>query len=321
MRQEKITKMWKDVKAKDGFRKFLTYLVFVVIAALFWWILALNDNIQDDVEVRLNVFNVPDSVTFISDLPTDIHVMVKDKGTNLWRNGVFGKTTLDLNFREYAQDGVMVVNAGEMTACLKKTFGQSAVIISSSLDSLRFAYTTLPGKRVPVEVVADLTTSAGKVISGKPKVTPSAVTVYSTRDVLDTITRVFTDKLRVGSLEEPAKFTVKLRKLPGAKTEPSTVEVAVNVEPLVRKQVAVNIQIDNVPAGEDLLLFPSKANVEYYVPMSRFGRNDDVMEVRVDYRDLENGSKHLPVRLGRHSRGLENIRILDENVEYTLVKN
>lgn len=313
--------MWKEVKATSGFRKFLTYLVFVTIAALFWFILALNDSIQDDVEVRLNIFNVPDSVTFISDVPDDIHVMVRDKGTNLWRNGIFTHATVDFNFREYAADGVFVIRPGEMNAGLKKAFGQSATIISSSVDSLRLVYTTLPGKRVPIEASTDLSAAVGKIISGKPVIDPPAVTVYSTRDVLDTITRVYTEKLRGSNLEESKTLAVRLKKIPGVRIEPSQVQVAVTVEPLVRKQVSVNIQIDNVPQGEDLLLFPSKANVEYYVPMSRFGNNEDLIEVHVDYRDLESGSNLLPLHLGRHSAGLENIRILDDNVEYTLVKN
>lgn len=316
-----IRTLWKDVRTTTGFRKFLTFLIFVAIATVFWWILALNDNIQDDFEVRINVFNVPDSVTFISDIPKGIHVMVKDKGTNLWRNGVFSHPTIDLNFREYASDGVMKVNYGELTACIKKTFGQNATIISSSADSLRFLYTNLPGKRVPVEVVTDLSTAVGKVISGVPTVNPSAVTVYSTRDVLDTISHVYTEKLRKTQLDEPTVLTAKIKPIPGVKAEPGEVKVSVNVEPLVRKQVAVNIQTDNVPEGEDLLLFPSQANVEYYLPMSMFGRNDDMIEVRVDYRDLASGSKRLPLHLGRYSKGLVNVRILEPSVEYTLVRN
>lgn len=316
-----IKALWKDVRTTTGFRKFLTFLVFVGIATLFWWILALNDNIQDDFEVKVNVFNVPDSVTFISDIPKGIHVMVKDKGTNLWRNGVFVNPSIDLNFREFAQDGVMLVNYGELTACIKRTFGQNATIISSSADSLKFFYTTLPGKRVPVEVVSDLSPAVGKVISGQLKIEPSAVIVYSTREVLDTITRVYTEKLHKTKLEEPITLSAKIKRIAGVKTDPAEVKVTVNVEPLVRKQVAVNIQVDNVPAGEDLLLFPSTANVEYYLPMSMFGRNEDMIEVRVDYRDLESGSKRLPLHLGRYSKGLENVRILEPSVEYTLVKN
>ncbi|MDE6272870.1 MAG: hypothetical protein K2M31_07670 [Muribaculaceae bacterium] len=312
---------WKNVKATQGFRKFLTFLIFVVVAALFWFILALNDNLQEDLTVRVNVYNIPDSVTFISDPPKDIHVMVRDKGTNLWRNGVFSHPTIELNFKEYGHDGIFEVSKGELTAGLKKVFGQTATLVSTSIDNMRLVYTTSPGKRVPVDVTMDLTASVGKVITGKPVVKPGGVLVYGSRDALDSISRVYTEKLRGENLEESKKFTVKLKKIPGVKIDPSTVEVTVDVEQLVRKQVRVNIQIDNKPEGSDLLLFPSTANVEYYLPMSKFGQIDEKIDVRVDYRDMEAGSGRLPLHLGRHNSALENIRLLDDDVEYTLVKN
>ncbi len=317
----KSISVWKDVKAKTGFRKFLTFLIFVAISALFWLILALNDNIQEDLDVRVEIFNVPDSVNFITDPPASIHVLVRDKGTNILRNGVFSKPAIHLNFREYGNDGSFKVNRGEMTAALKKVFGQSASIISSSVESLNNTYTTLPGKRVPVEVAMDITPAVGKIITGKPKVEPSGVLVFGTRESLDSISRVVTDRLRSQNLDDSKQFTVKIKKIPGVKIEPSEVKVTVNVDQLVRKEARVNIRIDNLPEGEDLLLFPSTARVEYYVPMSKFGNSDDNFDVRVDYRDLAAGTKTLPLHLGRYGNEMINVRLLDQNVEYTLVKN
>ncbi|MDE6812193.1 MAG: hypothetical protein K2J15_07590 [Muribaculaceae bacterium] len=309
------------MKATTGFRKFLTFLIFVVVASLFWFILALNDDIQDDFEVGIKVVNIPDSVTFIQDPPGSIHVLVRDIGTSLWRNAMFMKPEVEFNFREYASDGVFYVSKGELTSEVKKIFGQSANVISVSIDTIGVYYSTLPPRRVPVEVNMDITPAMGKVISSRPQVEPSGVQIYSSREGLDTITRVLTDKLRAQNIEEPTTYTVKLKKIPGVRIEPSEVKVKVNVEALIRRQITVPIQIDNVPAGEDLLLFPSTAKVEYYIPMSKFGSGDEVIEVRVNYRDVESGMKRLPLRLGRHSKEVENVRILDSSVEYTLVQN
>ena len=82
----KIRSYRREFMASSAFRKMLTFLVFVVIAALFWFIMALNDSAQDDFEVRVAITNVPDSVTFINLPPQKIHVMVRDQGVNLWRS-------------------------------------------------------------------------------------------------------------------------------------------------------------------------------------------------------------------------------------------
>lgn len=318
---QKIRTYCKDMKARNGFRKFLTYLIFVGVAAIFWFILALNDNIQDDFDVKIKVTNVPDSVTFISFIPRNVHVLVRDKGTSLWRTAIFQTPEVEFNFNEFASDGVFYISRGELSSGVKKAFGQSANVISVSLDSIRVDYTTLPPRRVPVEVNMDLTAAIGKVISSRPQVDPSGVQIYSSREGLDTITRVVTETLRAQNLEESKTYTVKLRKIPGVRIIPEEVKVNVEVEALIRREVTVPIQIDNLPEGVDILLFPSTAKVEYYVPMSKFGSADENIDVRVNYKDVESGDKRLPLHLGHHSKEIVNSRILDSSVEYTMVRN
>lgn len=321
-RLENIRTGWQSVKTTSGFRKLLTFLVFVVISTLFWFILALNDNIQDDFEVKVNIYNVPDSVTFINIPPAEIHVVVRDRGTSLWRNGLFARPTLDINFRDYSEDGIFSVNKAELSAGLKNIFGANANLISTSLDSLKLTYTTLPPRRVPVVVVSDLSASVGKVICGKAQVIPGSVSVYSSRAALDTVTRVFTEKIVRHDLEESTELSVRLHSIPGVRIEPSAVKVKIDVEMLVRKEATVNVKIDNLPAGMDLLLFPSSAKVEYYVAMSNFNRDDVIPDIRVDYNDIQEGKKRIGLKVNHHQqRGIINLKTLTDSVEYTLVRN
>ena len=316
----KLAGNWRNVKASRGFRKMITYLVFVAIAALFWFILALNDNIQDDFEVKVNIINVPDSVTFIDQPPTRILVSVRDEGTSLWQNGVFARPTLDINFREHSADGVFKVNRRELNVALKNVFGPSASLISSSIDSLRLAYTNLPGKRVPILAVTDLSAASGKVIKGNPTLSPSYVLVYSTRDILDTINRVYTQKVTRNSLDEPTEITVKLKSIKGVRLEPESINLKIDVQPLVKKQTNVTIRKENVPANMDLLLFPANVKVEYFIPMSEFNRDNIRLDVKVDFRDLAEGRNTLPIRLGHCDKDLMNVVIMADSVEYTIVK-
>lgn len=319
---KKVRISWKDVQDSSGFKKTLTFLIFVAIAALFWFIMALNDSIQDDFEVKVHITNVPDSVTFITLPPQKIHVMVRDKGTNLWRNGIFTKAEVNIDFRDFSSDGHFRMRKSELTAALKNVFGPSSSLLSSSVDSLSLTYTTLPGKKVPVIVESELSAVVGKIISGKPIVTPNTVVVFSTRNVLDIITHVRTDHIARRDLDESIEIPVKIQRMHNVRIEPSSVTVKVNVEQLVRKQASVNIQVENVPEGMDLLLFPSVAKVEYYVPMSKFNpTSEDKIDIAVDYNEVKDGVRKTPVRLLDHDAGLLNLRVLSDSVEYTMVRN
>lgn len=313
---------WRRFRETATFRDAVLFLVFVGVSTLFWIILALNDSAQDSFNVRLNIANVPDSVTFINDIPDKFHVGVRDKGTTLWRNH-YRRPTVSINFRDYADKGVLMFTQADMQTALKSLFGTSALITSTSLDSLKLVYTTNKGKRVPVVIDANITPASGSVIEGNLQASPSNVYVFGEQSVLDTIHLVKTHRITLNDLTENTSVTVKLHKIRNARVVPSSVEVKVPVEPLVRKEAMISITPINVPQNASLLLFPSKVPVDYYVAMSRLGDDDDPsIELQVDYRGiLESRNGKLRVRVASYPERLQNLSLKTDSVEYTIVKN
>ncbi|MDE6095772.1 MAG: YbbR-like domain-containing protein [Muribaculaceae bacterium] len=314
---------WKNLKASSGFHNVVLFLEFVAVSALFWLILALNDSAQNNFNVKVAFTNVPDTVTFISDIPEKIHVSVRDKGTNLWRNGILRHPTLSINFKEYADAGVLRFTKNDMLSSLKTVFGSTAQITALSTDSIHLIYTTNKGKRVPVIVDAKIMAASGSIQEGEPKCVPTNVLVYAEQDVLDTIYTVETEILDLQDLSETTQIDANLKKIRGARILPSQVKVTVPIEPLVKKQALITITPANVPKGESLLLFPSKVPVQYYVAMSRLGDNDDPsIELQVDYDQIAHSSSgRLHVSVVRYPDRLLNLSLQNDSVEYTIVKN
>lgn len=322
-RLEAILKWTADLRKSERFRSLLLFLIFVGIAALFWLIMALNDSVQANVQANVRISNKPDSVTFISDVPKTLHVEVADKGTGLMRVAWFHTPTVDLSFPELASDGQLVCSRTDMMAALKAAFGGNATIISSSIDSLRLTYTDRPGKSVPVQVSLQTSAKAGFVVYGTPKSDPPRVTVYGPREILDTLTRVFTRTYVEHNLSESREFTAELSHIHGARIIPQKVGVKINVEPLVVKEEMVTVIPENVPSGENLLLFPSKVHVAYYVPMTEFSSEAIPVRVVADYHDVStHRSARLPLRI-EINEGSNAVRptLHSDSVEYTLIKN
>ncbi len=300
----------------------LTFAVFVGIAALFWVILTLNDSVQDGCIVNVKITNKPDSITFISDVPKTIHVEVKDKGSSLMRSMWMKTPTMNLNFRELAEDGQMICSRSDIMLALKETFGSSATILSSSLDSLRLIYTDRPGKSLPVVVSVKSSAKAGFIVNGQPTAEPTRVTAYGPREIIDTLTRVMTKSYVEQDLVESINFVSELRSISGVRLIPASVNVHINVEPLVAKEDVVTVVAENVPHEENLLLFPSKVRVSYYVPMSEFSDDKKAVRVVVDYKDIaEHRGERLPLRI-EPIKGVAavNPRLHSDSVEYTLMR-
>ena len=135
---------WEKIKKSSRFHNFLLFILFVVIASLFWLIMVMNDSVEDTVTLRLNIYNKPDSLTYINLPPEKINVTVRDKGTQLMRNGLGRTATLDINFREYADNGYFRLSNTQLYGIVKNKFGNSSQILSVSVDSMRLEYTSLP---------------------------------------------------------------------------------------------------------------------------------------------------------------------------------
>lgn len=315
---------WKEIKSTSTFHDAILFIIFVGVSAVFWFILALNDSAQDNFNVKIHITNLPDSVTFISDIPEKMHVSVRDKGNELWRNGVLKRPTIHIDFREFSDDGVFRFSHSDMLSALKGVFGSTAQITSLSLDSLRLLYTTRPGRKVPIVVNSRIYPASGNIMDGLPYTTPTSVFVYGSDKTLDTIKFVTTELVEMRNLSESAKTSVAIQKIPGVRIMPSEVDLNVPIEPLVRKEAMVSITPINVPEEKvTLLLFPSKVPVSYYVAMSHLNDDEDSnIELVVDYDKIsEISSGKLPVELIRYPDRLQNLTLNTDSVEYAIVKN
>jgi len=314
---------WNELKKSSRFHNFLLFLLFVAIATLFWFIMLMNDNVEDTFTLRLNIYNKPDSLTYINEPPTKISVTVRDRGTQLLRNGFGRSSTFDLNFREFAYDGLLRVSNTQLYAAIRNRFGGSAQILSMSVDSLHIEYTSLPGKRVPIDVNAEVSASLGNVISGKPSLSQNYVTVYSTNHrLLDTITRVFTEKVVLDNLSETSTFSAKLLPIPGARITPGAIQIKIPVEALVNKTFAVNVTPVNVPPESNMLLFPATVELEGYIPMSRFNHGVSGISVEANYDDAVSAAGNkIAVRLTHLPSYMTNVVLKTDSVEYTIVKS
>ncbi|MDE7414202.1 MAG: hypothetical protein K2N05_10525 [Muribaculaceae bacterium] len=316
-----IKKKWETVKASKSFHSLVVFLLFVVVATIFWFILAMNDNVTQTFDVDLNIVNVPDSVTFINDPPKSIHVTLRDKGTNLLRSGVMRHPAIYINFRDFASHTYFRFSQSDLDAALKASFGSSAQIGSVSIDSLSLRYTTGKGVRIPIVVRADVSAAPGNVIAGIPEPLDRVVRAYSVTHNVDTMTRVYTEPIVKRNLKETTEVEVAIKPLSGVKYVPSKIKVLIPVEPMVKKDALVTVKANDVPEGVSLLLFPATVPVSYYVPMSHFNDEDIPVSVSVSFNDLNDGDvKRLPLSISATQIFVANPQVGLTDVEYTLVK-
>lgn len=301
----------------------LLFLLFVCVSYGIWLAMTLNDEAQKEVQVPLKIEGVPEGVTFISDVPQTLLVSVRDKGNNLFNLKLSGARSLNIPFSEMNSEpgsSRVTIPATELTSRVRSLFSQQAQVQSVRPDSLNLIYTDKPGRRVKVEPVVKVSTSWQSVISGSVKVEPDSVTVYSVSKLGSNFHRVNTMELSLDDVSET--YTGKLRlNLPiGSRAVPDVVTVTVPVEPLIAKQRAVAVSIKDAPDNASVVMFPSRVDVTFFVPMSRYNSEVGAITVYADFRRRSPSTAKMPIYLGSAPEVCRDVTLAVDSVEY-LIEN
>lgn len=302
-------------------RDVMLFLGFVLIASVFWVLVAFSNIMQQDVEVRVEIVGKPQSVTFIDNVPSVLTVTVRDKGTAFLRQLFNTQPRVKINFETYAdkQSHTLVVPDYRLLAEARKSFRREATIMKIEPGSLTVKYTTRAPKKVPVNYFDSLNIKPDRqfVTYGDIKVTPDSVLVYGDGKAFADITEVTILPVNETELNHTLDIKVPLKSVSGLRFVPSRVTIVVPVEPLIKREESVAVQVRNVPEKVNVAVFPSTIMATYLVPQGiyKHATNAKVVAV-VDYNSINRSSKRAAVTVGEAPAVYREIQLEVDSVEY-----
>lgn len=293
-----LKKFQRDLRTTTG-RNVLTFLVFLLISTIFWFLMALNDEVQEDFKVPLRLENFPSDMTIISgNIPT-VSVTIKDKGSALTKF-VWGSTpTLRIHYDQFSRptDNHLLLTESQLNSAIRGVFGSSASIVAIRPDSLHLYFTTNPGIPVKVVVDADISTLPQYETFGASRVSADSVLLYSNLKERTRIRELTTVPISLTDLSDTTTVEARLIVPDGMRAIPPTVKVTFPVEPLVSKTRKLKIEAINVPAGTRLIPFPALIEVTYLLPKSLYTHSTSPLRAVVDYNDIHPGVAKIPLRI------------------------
>lgn len=308
------------LRSKQG-KNLLVFLIFVVISTVLWCVLTLNEEEQYDLRMPVRLANVPDSVTVISDVPGFINISFRSKGTQVIKYQLGNSPEIVIDYNRYKRKNAIFLTEGELKALIRNTVTASTLTYISP-DSINILYTTRPGVKLPVELDCQANPGPKATFTGKPKIAPDSVEVFSLNKLPHNLTSISTEALRLTDIDKDTSIKAKLIAPKGCRVLPDSVTVIFTVEPLIIKRREIIIQTVNVPTGMKLITFPAKAEVVYMVPMSAYSKTDPNFRVTADYCTIDFNSPSHKVKLSLHGvpRVLENVYLSSDSAEYIIEK-
>ncbi len=307
-------------------KEFVLFLFFVFVAGVFWCLQALDETAEYEFDVPLELQEVPDGVVITSPLPESVTISVRDRGTNLvglWRNKL---QPVGVRFSDYEGSansyGRARVPQTDVIKILQSQLPGTAKIQYVRPDTLEFYYNHGLHKSVPVRVKGNVETSPEFYLL-EVAANPAQAVVYASSAILDTLSCVYTETMKMEGLKETTSAEVRLAPLRGAKVVPSKVTVTARVDAYTEKTIEVPVQAVNFPGEKQLRTFPSTVSITYTVGLARDASvTPDLFHILVTYEELlehqEAGKTKLHLHLRSTPEAVHNIRISPSDVDYLI---
>ena len=304
-------------------REFLIFLFFVFVSFSFWLLQVLNDDYETELSIPLRMKNVPENVVMTSELPSEVRVGVRDRGTVLV-NYLLGQTfyPVTVDFEEYAADqkgGQVRIPAMSLSRRIAGQLNQSTKVSAVKPDTLDFIYTRGKAKKVPVELQGNVKAERPYYISDI-LFSPESVMVYAPKNILDTITAARTQPVELERIADTTRQRVSFEPIKGAKFVPNFDDLTFLVDVYAEKSVEVSVRGVNCPTDKLLRTFPSRVHVSFQVGLSQFKDiTAEDFDVVVDYAKMDGGKeeKCRPI-LVRAPHNVNHIRITPTEIDYLI---
>ena len=253
-------------------KEFLIFLFFFALSSIFWLMMTLNETYEQEINVPVRLPGVPKNVVITTGVDTTLRVTVRDKGYTL-ATYLYGEElpAVKIPFEAYANKntGYGFVPQADIQKQLYQRLMSSSKIVSINPDKTDFFFNYGLSKTVPVRMNGTVVPAKSYYLA-RTRFWPEMVTVYASKNILDSIKYVKIAPIHITNVEDTVIREVALEKVRGVKCVPSKVRIGLYIDILTEESLDIPIETINVPEGKVLRLFPSHVKVRFSVGASLF---------------------------------------------------
>lgn len=317
-----VDKVKEEFTGKDK-RKFLTFLVFLLISTLLWFLIKLTKEYTTQTDFVVVYADVPASkwistpeqrvkLSFVADgFATLRHHLVRPQHR---------RVTISLTEVSYRLEGGNTYSYSTQYVAEQVAgwLGVPSGNVTLNDDKLYFNMEDLQSKVVPVHVPINVKTQRQYFVYGSPSVTPATVIVYGPKNVLDTLTTVHTAVFQAVNADSQLTKTLNIDFYGGViRSEQATAKVTVEVEKYTETDIEVPVMVTDAVRCR---FFPETMKVKCLVPIRDFASvNATSFLVLADTAQLHRLQPLLDIRLVQIPEHVQVIATEPDQVEYLIV--
>lgn len=307
-------------------REFLTFLVFVLLSATFWFVQSLQRRFTYTLRIPVTYDSIPPEVGLQSKLPEFIEVILEDEGGRLLEYSIRGIPPIRLHLqRDQQLIAGFSISSGALSAEVRGRLSSSARIISVTPTTINATAYRRQRKVLPITLGSLPQIATGYAV-GEVELTPAEVTVFASGLTLDTLTSLRTEPFEEENLTATTTTKVRIHLPEGVYASTTMVQVHIPVEQLTEQSFTLPVEVTGLPEGFILQPLPSSATIQLTLPRSRYKEiKPEDLTLAVAYPALVSGEdaksdvpRQLPIQLIKKPDWLKNYRITPDHVQYVI---
>jgi len=302
-------------------KQFLIFIFFIILSAVFWLMMTLNETYEKELKVPARIVNIPKN-TVLTSTPVDtMRVTIRDKGWQLLAY-MYGENRPEIAINHKYFDlgnGGGIVSQADIKRLIDQQLQNSSKIISIKPEKLEFFYNNGERKRVPVHWTGRVVPEQLYYIS-HVQYSSDSVDVYASREKLDSIQVIYTEPLNYNDFRDTLKVQCKLVHPSDVKVVPENISIYFLTDVLTEESIDVPIQCINLPPNKMLRTFPSKVRVNFVAGVGKIKelRPED-FTVIADYKEIEQKkSEKCNIYLRDFPQGVSRTNLSVKQVDYLI---
>lgn len=255
-------------------RDVLTFLLFVVIATLVWYGHAMQSVRNTRVPVLIQYTGKPDAIGLKAPgLPDTVMIEVRDAGARLntyHRDPL--RLTIDLHSYIHGERGRIYIPSDALRRSISDILQGTSRLIETKPEDITCDFFTEQEKSVSLVFRGDLKTANEYQIIGQPTMARKRMKIFGDERNLNAIDTLYTKQQDLSEVCDTMYVRCALEVPQGVRAEEDSVEVRIIAERFTEKKFTIPVQINGVPEGYHIRLFPKEVEVSVRVGMNHFAQ-------------------------------------------------
>jgi hypothetical protein len=308
-------------------QKLFTFLIFVVIAAGFWFVRSLGEEYEAEVTYPVRYINFPDQKILIGKVPNQLRLKVRANGFSILKSKLnLNLIPLKFDVNSFSLNSIGTDTFYILTSTVRDILSEEldqVKILAISPDTLFFRFTDLTAKKVgirPVLEMSDKFFHKQFMMNGEIRLEPDSIIISGPASRLSTIDHINTRLISYTNLMDTVRDHVELKPEEMITYSQNKVRIIIPVDRFTEVEENIPVKSINVPDTVNMVVIPGQVGITYRICLSNYEKiKSNPLVAKIDYNQIgENQKTRLTVFLSDTPRFIRNIRFSPGETEYLI---